>query len=279
MEANISELQFDQEFGNNFHGTGNTLISGNVLLQLKAQPPIYRQESVAVYQKPAAGAKYMIFVDSAKGRGLDYSTFNVIDISARPFKQVAVYRDNNISPLLFPDIIYKYAKTYNDAYVVIENNDSGAVVCNGLYYDLEYENVYVESAVKSNAVGVLMTKKVKRIGCSNLKDFIENFKLEIVDADTIMELSTFVAKGTSYEAEATNHDDLVMNLVLFGWFATTFYFAEMTDINVKDMMFSEHMKALEEELTPVGFMPDNKQVEEEVIDGDLWKTVSKTGLY
>ena len=94
-----------------------------------------------------------------------------------------------------------------------------------------------------------------------------------------MELSTFVAKGTSYEAEATNHDDLVMNLVLFGWFATTFYFAEMTDINVKDMMFSEHMKALEEELTPVGFMPDNKQVEEEVIDGDLWKTVSKTGLY
>ena len=277
--ANTSELQFDQEFGNNFHGTGNTLISGNILLQLKAQPPIYRQESVAVYQKPAAGAKYMIFVDSAKGRGLDYSTFNVIDISARPFKQVAVYRDNNISPLLFPDIIYKYAKTYNDAYVVIENNDSGAVVCNGLYYDLEYENVYVESAVKSNAVGVLMTKKVKRIGCSNLKDFIENFKLDIVDADTIMELSTFVAKGTSYEAEATNHDDLVMNLVLFGWFATTFYFAEMTDINVKDMMFSEHMKALEEELTPVGFMPDNKQVEEEVIDGDLWKTVSKTGLY
>ena len=163
--------------------------------------------------------------------------------------------------------------------MVIENNDSGAVVCNGLYYDLEYENVYVESAIKSNAVGVLMTKKVKRIGCSNLKDFIENFKLEIVDADTIMELSTFVAKGTSYEAEATNHDDLVMNLVLFGWFATTFYFAEMTDINVKDMMFSEHMKALEEELTPVGFMPDNKQVEEEVIDGDLWKTVSKTGLY
>ena len=277
--ANTSELQFDQEFGNNFHGTGNTLISGNILLQLKAQPPIYRQESVAVYQKPAAGAKYMIFVDSAKGRGLDYSTFNVIDISARPFKQVAVYRDNNISPLLFPDIIYKYAKTYNDAYVVIENNDSGAVVCNGLYYDLEYENVYVESAIKSNAVGVLMTKKVKRIGCSNLKDFIENFKLDIVDADTIMELSTFVAKGTSYEAEATNHDDLVMNLVLFGWFATTFYFAEMTDINVKDMMFSEHMKALEEELTPVGFMPDNKQVEEEVIDGDLWKTVSKTGLY
>ena len=278
--ANTSELQFDQEFGNNFHGTGNTLIQGNVLLQLSAKPPIYRQESVAVYQKPAPGANYMIFVDVARGRGLDYSTFNVIDISSRPFRQVAVYRDNAISPLLFPDIIYKYAKTYNDAYVIIESNDQGAVVCNGLYYDLEYENVYVESAIKANSIGVTMTKKVKRIGCSNLKDFVENFKLEVVDADTIMELSTFVAKGTSYEAEGTNHDDLVMNLVLFGWFATTYFFAEMTDINVKSMIYSDQMRALEEELTPVGFMPtDQDETEEVSIDGDVWTSEQKTDLY
>ena len=278
--ANTSELQFDQEFGNNFHGTGNTLIQGNVLLQLSAKPPIYRQESVAVYQKPAPGANYMIFVDVARGRGLDYSTFNVIDISSRPFRQVAVYRDNAISPLLFPDIIYKYAKTYNDAYVIVESNDQGAVVCNGLYYDLEYENVYVESAVKANAIGVTMTKKVKRIGCSNLKDFVENFKLEVVDADTIMELSTFVAKGTSYEAEGTNHDDLVMNLVLFGWFATTHFFAEMTDINIKSMIYSDQMKALEEELTPVGFMPSDQEEKEEVsLDGDVWTIGHRTDLY
>jgi len=278
--ANTSELQFDQEFGNNFHGTGNTLIQGNVLLQLSAKPPIYRQESVAVYQKPAPGANYMIFVDVARGRGLDYSTFNVIDISSRPFRQVAVYRDNAISPLLFPDIIYKYAKTYNDAYVIVESNDQGAVVCNGLYYDLEYENVYVESAVKANAIGVTMTKKVKRIGCSNLKDFVENFKLEVVDADTIMELSTFVAKGTSYEAEGTNHDDLVMNLVLFGWFATTHFFAEMTDINIKSMIYSDQMRALEEELTPVGFMPSDQEEKEEVsLDGDVWTIGHRTDLY
>ena len=277
--ANTSELQFDQEFGNNFHGTGNTLIQGNVLLQLSAKPPIYRQEAVAVYSKPADGCKYMIFVDVAKGRGQDYSTFNVIDISSRPFKQVAVYRDNTISPLLFPDIIYKYAKTYNDAYVVVESNDQGAVVCNGLYYDLEYENVYVESAVKANSLGIMMTKKVKRIGCSNAKDFIENFKLEIVDADTIMELSTFVAKGTSYEAESGNHDDLVMNLVLFGYFATTWFFAEMTDINVKDMLYADQMRALEEELTPVGFMPVDQDDSEEIIDGDVWKTTAETDLY
>ena len=163
--------------------------------------------------------------------------------------------------------------------MVVESNDQGAVVCNGLYYDLEYENVYVESTVKANSLGIMMTKKVKRIGCSNAKDFIENFKLEIVDADTIMELSTFVAKGTSYEAEGGNHDDLVMNLVLFGYFATTWFFAEMTDINVKDMLYADQMRALEEELTPVGFMPVDQDDSEEIIDGDVWKTTAETDLY
>src|SRR5210317_1669788 len=108
-------------------------------------------------------------VDVSKGRGQDFSTFNVIDISTRPFKQVAVYRNNTISPLLFPNIIYKYAKIYNEALVVIEANDSGQVVCNGLYHELEYENMYVESAVKSGSLGVQMTRKVKRIGCSSFK--------------------------------------------------------------------------------------------------------------
>ena len=111
-------------------------------------------------------------VDVAKGRGQDYSTFNIIDITARPFKQVCVYRDNMISPLLFPDIIHKYAKSYNEAYVIIESNDQGAVVCNGLYYDWEYENMFVESTLKANALGATMTRKVKRIGCSNIKDLI-----------------------------------------------------------------------------------------------------------
>jgi hypothetical protein len=127
---------------------------------------------VKVYVKPEENHDYMVFVDVAKGRGMDYSTFNIIDVSSKPFQQVAVYRDNMISPLLLPDIIYKYAKTYNEAYVVIESNDQGAVVCNGLYYDLEYEHVFVESMIKANSVGVTMTRKVKRIGCSNIKDLV-----------------------------------------------------------------------------------------------------------
>lgn len=269
--SNTSELQFNQEFGNTFHGTGNTLISADALLSLQAKSPIYTQDGVKVYEKPEEDHNYMMFIDVAKGRGQDYSTFNVIDVSAEPFKQVAVYRDNLISPLLFPDIIYKYAKTYNNAYVVIESNDAGQVVCNGLYYELEYENVYVESMIKNNSIGVTMTKRVKRIGCSNIKDLVERNKLVIVDADTIVEMSTFVAKGTSYEASDNNHDDLMMNLVLFGWFVTNPFFNEMTDINVKNMMYAEQVRMIEDDLVPFGFHDDGQsEPVVEVVQGERW---------
>jgi len=253
---NTSELQFQQEFGNTFHGNGTTLISGDKLLSLRAEVPTYTQGSIKVYEKPDPNHNYMIFVDVAKGRGMDYSTFNIIDVSTKPFKQVCTYRDNMISPLLLPDIIYKYAKTYNEAYVIVESNDQGGVVCNGLYYELEYENLFVESTVKANSLGVMMNKKVKRIGCSNLKDLIEGDKLEIVDHETIVELSTFEAHGSSFEATRGNHDDLVMNLVLFAWFTTNPFFTELTDINVREMIHSENLQMLEDQMIPFGFIED-----------------------
>jgi hypothetical protein len=275
---NTSELQFQQEFGNTFHGTGNTLISPEVLLGLKAKDPVRITREVRIYKDPIEDHEYMMFVDVAKGRGQDYSTFNIIDISVQPFEQVAVFQDNKISPLLFPDIIYKYANLYNEAYAVIENNDQGAVVCNGLYYDLEYENVFVESVVKSNSIGVTMTRKVKRIGCSNIKDMIEQHKLIINDPETIIELSTFEAKGSSYQASSGNHDDLVMNLVLFGWFSTNTFFAELTDINMKSLLYSEKIRAMEEEIVPVGFFEDGREDKYERDGGVVWETVD-TGIY
>jgi hypothetical protein len=256
--SNTSQLQFDQEFGNTFFGTGDTLINAETLLDFRSRPPLRMLEGgdVKIYAEPQPKHEYLMLVDVAKGRGQDYSTFNVIDINTRPFKQVAVYRNNTISPILFPDIIYKYAKVYNMAYVVIESNDQGGVVCNGLYHDLEYENVHVESAVKANAIGVEMTRKVKRLGCSSIKDLLEEKKLEIVDEETILEISTFVSKGQSYEASDGNHDDLMMNLVLLGYFVSTQMFADMTDINLKQMMFEHKMKQIEDDLVPFGIIDD-----------------------
>ena len=272
--ANTSELQFEQEFGNSFIGTGTTLISSDALLSLRAENPIYTQGGVKVYQKPIEKHNYVMTVDVAKGRNKDYSTFTIIDISVRPFLCVAIYRDNTVSPLLFPDVIYKYAKTYNDAYVIVESNDAGQVVCNALYYDLEYEHMFVESAVKAGAIGATMTKRVKRIGCSNLKDLIEAKKLKVVDIDMIAELSTFEVQRNSYGASDGNHDDLVMNLVLFGWFSSTDIFSEFGNIDLKNLLYAEKLKAIEDELTPVGIMGDleNNEVSqyERGVDGNLW---------
>ena len=257
--ANTSQLQFDQEFGNTFFGTGDTLISADTLMSLRSMPYKMRTaDDVFIYEEAIKNHEYIMLVDVAKGRGLDYSTFNVIDVTCRPWKQVAVYRNNTISPILFPNIIYKYATSYNEALVIIENNDAGQLVCNGLYMDLEYENMFVESAIKANSLGINMNRKVKRIGCSGFKDVLENKKLEIVDQNTILEISTFVAKGQSYEASDGNHDDLVMNLVLFGYFISTSYFADITDINIKQMLFEQNMKAIEDDVLPFGFINDNE---------------------
>jgi hypothetical protein len=263
--ANTSQLQFDQEFGNTFFGTGDTLINAETLLSFRAKPPkrVFEGGDLLVYEEPTKSREYIMTVDVSKGRGQDYSTFTVIDIGTRPFKQVAVYRNNTISPILFPNIIYKYAKVYNEAYVVIESNDQGTLVCNGLYQDLEYDNVHMESAVKADRIGIEMNRKVKRLGCSAIKDILEEKKLDILDEQTIMEISTFVSRGQSYEASDGNHDDLMMNLVMFGFFVSTQYFSDMTDINLKQMMFEKKMQEIEDDVPPVGFIDDGVAAYEE----------------
>ena len=271
--SNTSELQFEQEFGNSFHGRGNTLISSNHLLAQMAKDPIHIKDNLFIYEEPIEGHDYILTCDVARGRGQDYSTFTIIDVSVDPFNQVAVFRDNMISPMLLPDLVYKYAMTYNKAYVIVESNDQGVVVCNGLYYDLEYENMFVESAVKKNAIGATMTRRVKRIGCSSIKDLIEQGKLNIHDANTIIEMTTFISKGTSYEASASNHDDLMMNLVLFAWFTSTDIFQSISDIDMKNMLYKEQLQAIQDDMIPFGFIEnaaDDKPKFETDEDGTIW---------
>lgn len=269
---------------NTFLGAGNTLISGASLLKMKASNPILIQRDTKYYEKPVAGHDYIMTVDVCKGRGQDYSTFSVIDITQRPFKQVATYRNNMISPILFPNIIHKVAKEYNDAYVIVESNDQGAVVCNGLFMDLEYENVHLDYNGRRTNIGVEMNKKVKRIGCSNFKDLIEEGKLEIVDEDTIIECSTFEAKGVSYEATDGNHDDLVMNFVMFGYYVGTNWFGNETEIDIKKMLFEQQEREIEEEMLPFGFSTTDlsgvTEVKETVvIDGELWTVEESAEIF
>ena len=251
--ANTSQDQFEQEFGNSFgRGTGRTLISPTQLLALRAINPVEVKGGTHIYTRPQELHNYVMAIDTARGRGQDYSVFSVIDVTEIPFKQVACFRDNMISPLLFPDFIYKMAKWYNDAYLIVESNDQGSLVWRALRYEFEYENMYVGKVANGTTFGLEQTRKTKRIGCSNLKDLIEEGKLEVIDAETIRELGTFEAKGSSYEATQGNHDDLVMSLVMFGYFASTNMFTYVTDENMRDMMVEEKNRLIADSVPFMG---------------------------
>jgi hypothetical protein len=239
-----------------FLGSSQTLIDADVLLGLQARPPIKIWRDIRYYAEPKEGHSYIMTVDVSQGRGQDYSTFSVYDVTDPIFKLVALYRSNLVSPLIFPEYIVRTARSYNTALVIIENNDSGQVVCNAVYYDHEYESTFVSSSVKSGGIGVRMTKRVKRIGCSNLKDMIEGGNLEICDADLISELSSFEPHGDSFAAKGNNHDDTVMNAVLFAWFVSSDLFSEYSNHTLTDMLYSEQLREMEEDLPPFGILPD-----------------------
>jgi hypothetical protein len=112
---------------------------------------------------------------------------------------------------------------------------------------------------QKRTIGVKTTKQVKRIGCSNLKDLIENDKIIIEDFDLISELSGFVGRGSSYEAEEGMHDDLVMCTVLFSWIVRQDYFKEITDTDIREKLYNEKMKLIEDQMLPFGFIDDGSK--------------------
>ena len=271
--GNIGEDRWRQEFEAEFLGSSNTLVNINTLSNLVFKEPKYISNEVLYYKTSEEGHTYVMSVDVSYGRGQDYSTFSIIDITEYPFEQVATYRSNQISPLLFPSIIQKVGNDYNEAYVIVESNDIGKTVLQVLNYELEYENLISVGAIKSMDIGIRMTKSTKAMGCSNLKDLMESQKLIVVDRHTIQELSTFIIKGSSYAAEGGCHDDMVMNLVLFSWFTGQTMFKDLTDKDIRLKMYQQHIDDIEEMMTPFGFSSEHD--DEKVIyeDGVRWSIV------
>ena len=284
---NTSEQQFLQEFECSFLGSINTLISPTKIQEIPYRDPIESNAGFDVHEQPKKDAMYCICVDVARGGSNDYSAFTVIDISTVPYRMIAKYRNNEIKPLIFPEIIYNLAVAYNNAYILVEINDIGGQIADALHYDLEYENI-IMSQMRGRSgqvigsgfgegksdLGVRTTKAVKKIGCSNLKALIESDKLLVEDFDIIVELSNFVQKGASYEADEAATDDLVMCLVLFSWLANQPYFKELTDEDVRHRLFDSQRNAIEQDMSPFGFIDNGVSYTETSaftdVDGDYW---------
>jgi len=291
--ANTSEEQFKREFECEFLGSANTLIHPTKIKSMAFKNPITSNAGLDMYEKPQHGSTYVIVADVSRGTNNDYSAFIVFDVSTVPYNIVAKYRDNQIKPMLFPNIIHDVANAYNMAYVMVEVNDIGEQVATALQFDLEYENLIMAS-MRGRAgqvvgggfsggkaqLGVRTTKAVKRLGCSNIKQIIETDKMVINDYDLITEFSTFILKGQSYEAEEGHTDDLAMCCVLFGWLVQQTYFKELTDDDIRARMFAEQQNQLEQDMAPFGFMDNGVDAPygETVVDeyGTRWSPVVRT---
>ena len=289
--ANTSEEQFRREFDCEFLGSANTLIAPAKIKSMAFHNPIQSNAGLDMYEKPNDGGTYVVVADVARGTNNDYSAFIVFDVTTVPYKIVAKYRNNEIKPLLFPNIIYDVSKAYNEAYVMVEVNDIGEQVATALQFDLEYDNLIMAS-MRGRAgqvvgggfsggkaqLGVRTTKAVKRLGCSNLKQIVETDKLIINDYDLINEFSTFILKGQSFEAEEGHTDDLAMCCVLFSWLVEQTYFKELTDDDIRARMFLEQQHQLEQDMAPFGFVDDGLDDGPTMIDeyGTRWSPVVRS---
>lgn len=269
---NFDIEKFDQEMNCEFLGSSGTLISGWKLKELVHQAPMVEREGMIQYEQPQKDHVYVMICDVSRGKGLDYSAFQLVDVTKMPYNQVCVFRNNSVTPVDYADVIHRTARSYNNASVLVEINDIGEQVSHSLHYDFGYENVlYTENAGRSGKQvtagfsgrsadkGIRTTKIVKSVGCSILKLLIEQNQFLVNDFHTINELSTFSKKGNSYEAESGKHDDLVMCLVLFAWLSEQQYFKDYTNINTLMSLREKTDEDMEADLSPFGFVFDGRE--------------------
>ncbi len=289
--ANTSDAQFKVEFECEFLGSVDTLIAPSKLRSLVYENPIKRNAGLDVYEAPKNKHDYVITVDVARGVGADYSAFVCVDITEFPHKVVAKYRNNEIKPMLFPNIIYEIAKNYNEAYILCEVNDIGDQVASIIQYDLEYQNLLMCSmrgragqvvgqgfSGKKTQLGVKMSKTVKKVGSLNLKTMIEENKLIFSDYEIISELTTFISKSNSFEAEEGCNDDLAMCLVIYAWLVQMDYFKELTDQDVRKRLYEEQKNQIEQDMAPFGFLNDGLDDDSFTDDaGDRWFKADEYG--
>ena len=266
--ANTSQEQFDQEFGNSFLATSGTLIPSEHLVRIETEikEPIQYSKDLKIYELPQYGHEYFCSVDCAS-TGKDYSTIQVIDISSKPWKQVAVYRNNVISHLVFPTVINMLGTKYNTASVLVENNEIGNTILHILNYEIEYDNI-ISTRInqKQVSLGQRTTTKTKSIGCQRLKDMISAEMITIVDFNTLTELRHFVQSKESYAAERGETDDLVMPLVNFAYFSSTEKFKYLFDKSFTEEFRNKYEEDIYESLAPMPMFNTTASEESENLD-------------
>jgi hypothetical protein len=284
-KANIGAARFAQEYDCEFLGGELTLVEPQLLSRIVTRDPLVNLGGLDIYERPLKDHRYVITVDTAEGVGQDYSAYGVVDVTQLPYRLVAKYRSKEVSPVFLPHNIVNTAKSYNEAYILVEAATVGYQVGYSIWFDHEYPNCFSAVANKGaiklrlgyvkGYLGVKMTPRVRNTGCANLKALIESGQLIIEDADLVKELSNFIFNGTRFEAEEGHHDDLVMSMVVFAWLVKQQNFRSMTQTNF------EITRDLEEDRFVPFIIAANPNVDPNVEidpDGTVWNTINSSAF-
>lgn len=280
----LGEVKYRQEIECTFEGSSFTLVDGTKLATLPLAVPVIQKDNFEVFYPPEKDRSYVITVDVSRGRHHDYSAFTVTDVSEMPYRVVATYKDNEISTLEYPHLIYNTAREYNNAFILIEINDLGEEVANTIWYEYEYENLYFTNGNELSQTrgypGVRTTSKVKSLGCSVLKELIEKDQLIVSSHRIISELGLFVMYRKSYASQDPSvNDDLCTTLWLLAWLTKQDVFQQITNINLRSILTEQKQQYIDSTLTPFGFFEDNKPVELSKETDDNRKLPSKNNPY
>lgn len=246
-----------------FLGSVGTLIPSKLLRQIITKAPVREPNKYTkIFMEYDPERKYVGVADVGGGLGQDYSVLTIFDVTHYPYRIAAKYRNNEISPMLYPYTIVDMCSAYGKCPVLVEtNNDVGGQCISVLWYDLEYEETLQTSNHKQHGLriggydsvpGIRTTSRPRNMGCANLKSLMETGKLLVEDLDTATELGTFILKNDKYQADKGCHDDCVMPLVLFSWLVKTEWFVDTYERNIASDMFKSASQQAIEELCPFG---------------------------
>lgn len=216
---------FDQEFGNQFIETGESVLDEELVrkasLSIKEPEHVFEDGVYNVWDLPNENRTYAVGVDISEGVGDAASVIQVIDITnLTEIKQVAVYCNNSISPYNFTPKLLEILQQWGNPPALIERNNCGAQVVDTLSNVYGYENIVNYTPNRSQQIdrpGVIAHTNTKYKGVMNMKYWLtEAYSVELRDNQTLEELKTFVRypNGTWKAIQGINiHDDRVMALI------------------------------------------------------------------
>lgn len=214
---------FRQEYECIFLNTGDTAIDEELFAHYSTMccsPIPHPDPHFKVFERQRDGAQYIAGVDVSEGVGEDSSIIQLIDISdLTAIKQVAVYRNNKISPLEFTNKCHEIFLEWGSPIALIERNNQGAQVIDRLFNDLNYTNIVNYGAKVAGRTrvlqGMISHTNTKNKAVSNMRHYVNILRaIKFCDIETVREFKKFTrqANGT-WKAENGAHDDLVMAFI------------------------------------------------------------------